>query len=161
MKKIAAALACIFVTACATGPEPYQRAASPDAKGASVLPIEDNRLRVSYRAGDIETSRTYALLAAAEETLARGASWFQVINAYNEQDIQRSGGSSISIGGATGSRGRSSVGVGIGIGLPLGGGGGDSLHGLEIIIGSGEKPDSPEVYDAASVRDSLLGASAG
>ena len=157
MKKIAACLAIVALTACASGPEPYQRAESPSDLGATVLPIEDNRLRVSYRARDAETSRTFALLTAAEETLARGAEWFRVINAYGEEDVSGSSGTSVSIGGATGSGGRSSVGVGVGLGFPIGGRSGKSVHALEIIIGSGDQPDDPEVYDAVQVRDALLG----
>ena len=152
----------LFIAACASGPEPYQRADSSKAFGAYVLPIEDNRVRVSYRAKDAETSRHYALLAAAEETLLRDATWFRVVDAYRDEAEQyaRQGGSSISIGGSTGSRGRSSIGIGVGIGFPIGGttGSGESVHALEIIVGSGAKPDDPEVYDAAEVRDSLLGA---
>jgi len=157
--------ALFVMAACASGPEPYQRADSTQARGAYVLPIEDNRLRISYRAGDVQTSRQYALLAASEETLARGAEWFRVTNAYSDdqESYGRQGGTSVSIGGSTGSRGRSSVGVGIGIGFPIGGSSsrGESVHALEIIIGSGAQPDDPEVYDAAQVRDSLLGAPAG
>lgn len=158
MKKTAICLSLFALAACASGHEPYQRASSPSALGSTVIPIEDNRLRVSYRAKDGETSRSFALLTAAEETLARGAEWFRVINASSDEEVSRGGGTSVSIGGATGSRGRSSVGVGVGIGFPIGGRSGNSVHGLEIIIGSGEQPDDPEVYDAAQVRDALLGA---
>lgn len=162
MKNVLLASTLVLMSACASsGPEPYTRAATPSDRGATILPIEDNRLRVSYRARDAETSRQFALLAAAEETLLRGAEWFRVINAYTDERDQyaRSGGTSVSIGGSTGSRGRSSVGVGVGIGFPLGGGsGGESVHGLEIIIGSGPQPDDPEVYDAEQVRNALLGA---
>jgi len=165
MKHIILIPALALFAACASGPEPYQIADSTKERGASVLPIEDNRVRVSYRAGDAETSRHYALLTAAEETLARGAEWFRVTDAYTDEPdrYSRRGGTSISIGGSTGSRGRSSVGVGVGIGLPIGnsGGSGESVHALEIIIGSGAQPDDPEVYDAAQVRDSLIGAPAG
>lgn len=162
MKHFVSCLALITLAACASGPEPYQRAASPSALGATVLPIEDNRIRVSYRARDVETSRTFALLTAAEETLARGAEWFRVVGAYGEEDEQRAGGTSVSVGGSAGSGGRSSVGVGVGVGIgfPLGGGSRESLHALEIIIGSGPQPGDPEVYDAAQVRDSLLEAPA-
>jgi len=165
MKHLILAPALILMAACATGPEPYQQASSPTARGYAVLPIENDRLRVSYRAKDGETSRQYALLTAAEATLERGADWFRVTNAYTDEEFERGrgGGSSVSIGGSTGSRGRSSVGVGVGIGFPIGGGssGGETVHGLEIIIGSGPQPDDPEVYDAAEVRDALLGVPAG
>lgn len=165
MKHLILTPAILLMAACASGPEPYQHAETTKARGAYVLPIEDNRLRISYRAKDAGTSRQYALLTAAEETLSRGAEWFRVTNAYTDEPERdaRSGGTSISIGGSTGSRGRSSVGIGVGIGLPIGGGsgGGESVHALEIVIGSGTKPDDPEVYDAAQVRDALLSASGG
>ena len=62
-------------------------------------------------------------------------------------------------GSRTGSYGRSSVGVGVGIGFPLGGtsSSGKVTEVLEIKVGSGEKPDRPNVYDARSVDINLRG----
>lgn len=144
--------------ACATT-VPYGPAAKDGAKGYSELAIENNRYRVSYRDNSVESARANALRRAAEITLEQDADWFRIVNAYNDDlSESRSGGTSVSIGGSTGSRGRSSVGVGIGIGLPLGGGSsGPVTHVLEILTGTGEKPADAEVYDARSVLSNLSG----
>ena len=150
--------ASLLLGACATD-TPYGAAESSRAKGYMEQPIESNRYRVSYRDQSAETARSRALRRAAEITLNQGAEWFQVVNAYDDGfETGRSGGTSVSIGGATGSRGRSSVGVGLGISLPLGGGRtGPVTHVLEIITGSGEKPADPNVYDADEVLVNLAG----
>ena len=139
----------IGLSACVTS-TPYGAAAREGAKGYAVQPIENNRFRVSYRDNDAETARTRALRRAAEVTLENDAEWFQVVNAYDDEFSQdRRGGSSVSIGGSSGSRGRSSVGVGLGISLPLGGGNsGPVTHVIEILTGSGDKPANARIYDA-------------
>lgn len=165
MIKFSCAAACLaLVAACAVTPTPYGPASTSEALGFSELKIESNRYRVTYRGDDAVQARDYALLRASELTLESGADWFRVVNAYSDEEGGRSGGgSSVSIGGSAGSGGYSSVGLGVGIGFPIGGGGGsrETVHVMEILTGSGEKPDGVDVYDAASVRDSLLGAPAG
>lgn len=148
----------IGLSACATS-TPYGAAAREGAKGYAVQPIENNRFRVSYRDNDAETAKTRALRRAAEVTLENDAEWFQVVNAYDDEFSQnRRGGSSVSIGGSSGSRGRSSVGVGLGISLPLGGGNsGPVTHVIEILTGSGDKPANARVYDAEDVVINLTG----
>jgi hypothetical protein len=148
----------IGLSACATS-TPYGAAAREGAKGYAVQPIENNRFRVSYRDNDTETAKTRALRRAAEVTLENDAEWFQVVNAYDDEFSQdRRGGSSVSIGGSSGSRGRSSVGVGLGISLPLGGGNsGPVTHVIEILTGSGDKPANARVYDAEDVVINLTG----
>lgn len=141
--------------ACATA-VPYGPAAKDGAKGYMVQPIESNRFRVSYTDSDLETARTRALRRAAEVTFENSADWFQVVNAYDDEDSRSSGGSSISIGGGTGSYGRSSsVGLGVGLGFPLGGSSGKVTHVLEIQTGTGEKPEGVRVYDANEVLTNL------
>ncbi|MEO1100792.1 MAG: hypothetical protein AAFW65_03005 [Pseudomonadota bacterium] len=149
----------LVLSACATGPSPYAPAENSRDKGFSEQVIETGRYRVSYKGDDAEQARSYALLRAAEITIENGADWFRVVDAYTEVDGRRSGGgSSVSVGGSSGSYG-SGVGVGVGIGLPLGGGGSpDATHTLEMVIFKGEKPDDPDAYDAASVQASVLGA---
>ncbi len=124
-----------------------------------VQAIESNRYQVSYKAVNEETARNYALLRAAELTLENGDDWFRITNAYTDGDDRRQGrGSSVSIGGSSGSYGRSSVGVGIGLGFPLGGSSQQATHVIEILTGSGPKPDDPNVYDARQVQSSVLAA---
>lgn len=147
-----------LLAACATT-VPYGPAAKDGAKGYSEQAIENNRYRVSYRDNAVDTARANALRRAAEITLEQNADWFRIVNAYNDDlSSTRSGGTSVSIGGSTGSRGRSSVGVGIGIGLPLGGGSsGPVTHVLEILTRTGDKPADADVYDARSVLSNLSG----
>ena len=93
--------------------------------------------------------------------MERGAEWFEVTSSYSSDESvgDRAPRSSVTIGGSSGSYGRSSVGVGVGIGFPIGGSsGGKVTEVLEILIGSGEKPDRPNVYDARSVDINLRGA---
>ena len=157
MKHLIYAPLALVLAACATGPMPYGAAADAEARGYMVQPIETGRYRVSYKAVDEETARSYALLRAAELTLESGADWFHITNAYTDEETSRGGGSSVSIGGSSGSYGRSGVGVGVGVGLPLGGGGKEATHVLEILTGSGDKPDDANAYDARSVQSSILG----
>ncbi len=138
------------VAACTTA-KPYGPAASATAQGFSVQPIESNRYRVSYTALSQEDARRYALRRAAEVTVENGAEWFRVVRGYTDMSGERRSGSSVSIGGSSSSGGYSGVGVGLGVGIPLGGGGEKTTESLEIITGTGPKPDEPSVYDAESV----------
>ncbi len=158
MIKSAAALALLALTAACATTVPYGPAAKDGAKGYMVQPIESNRFRVSYRDGDAETARTRALRRAAEITKDNGATWFQVVGAYDDTEHSSGrSGTSVSIGGGTGSYGRSSVGVGLGIGFPLGGSSKPVTHVLEIITGSGDKPEGAQTYDADAVLMNLAG----
>ncbi len=158
MIKPIAALALLATSAACVTAVPYGPAAKDGAKGYLVQPIESNRFRVSYRDNDAETARTRALRRAAEITVENSAEWFQIVGAYDDQkNASRSGGSSVSVGGSTGSYGRSSVGVGLGIGFPLGGSSTPTTHVLEIITGSGEQPEDANVYVAADVLANLAG----
>ncbi|WP_084398489.1 CC0125/CC1285 family lipoprotein [Henriciella aquimarina] len=143
------------VAACTTT-KPYGPATSSSAQGYLVQPIESNRYRVSYTALDPQTARRYALRRAAEVTLDNGGEWFRVVHGYTEMEGSRGGGSSVSVGGSSGS-GYSGVGVGVGIGLPLGGGSEKTTESLEIITGTGIKPDDAEVYDANAVMMNTAG----
>lgn len=147
-----------LLTACAATPAPYGPAQSSGGPGYEVQQIESKRFRVSYRARDAATSRDYALLRAAEVTLAEGADWFRTVGAFTNGGEDRSSGTSVSVGGSGGSYGSS---VGVGIGVDLGGGRRDVAHDLEILIGSGPKPALGDVYDARAIAASLKPAPAG
>ena len=147
-------LAALLLAACATTIPVYEPARDPDDYGYRDTMIEENRVRVSYRAKDAGTASDYALLRAADLTLARGFDWFEVVSSDTEQVNRRSSGSSVSIGGSTGSYG-SGVGVGVGIGLGSGRSPGGSVRTIEVIMGSGAKPDSPNAYDARAVQSNI------
>ncbi len=155
IRSTSAALALLFTAACATS-APYGPATKSGAQGYDVQPIESNRFRVSYKDQDAAAARSNALRRAAEVTIEKGATWFQVVSAYDDEDASSGrSGSSVGIGAAGGSGGRSSVGMGVGISLPLGGSSAATTHVLEIITGSGEKPEGAAIYDADQVLMNL------
>ena len=151
-----ASLACVCASAalalfaCASTPS-YVPAKNSAAVGYSETAIESNRYRVSYRGGSSDTARDFALLRAAELTLAKGQEWFRVTNSSTEDTVGNSK-PQISVGGATGNYGS---GVGLGIALPIGGNAQPALQTFEIVMGSGPKPNDPDVYDAMSVSQSI------
>lgn len=159
MKHLIFALGALSLAACATTPA-YGPASREGAMGYTSQQIEAGRHRIAYTDKDVSKARNLALLRAAEITLMEGKDWFEVTSEYAETDEGRSSGSSISIGGGTGSYGRSSsVGLGVGFGIPLGGGNasGKTTAVLEIVTGSNPKPDKSTVYDARSVDMNLRG----
>lgn len=119
--------------------------------------IEPDRYRVSYRGGSgasPQLVRDYALLHAADITLAAGYDWFRVVGRYGEA-TGGNGGSSLSIGGGSSSYGRRSAsGVGVGFSVPLGGGP-QLTETLEVVLGKGAKPADPDAYGALAVQQSL------
>jgi hypothetical protein len=140
------------LAACTTAPTVYGPAASPSEMGWRATRIENDRYRVSFRANpDLKAPQVedMALRRAAEITLQDGYQWFRVVNRNTEQvGSYNRGGTSVGIGGSSGSYG-SSVGVGIGIDLSP-----DSRRyesTLEILLGRGAKPDDPSAYDAQAV----------
>lgn len=156
MKHSLICLSFVMLTACASAPA-YGPADRAGAYGYTSQKIEDNRFSVSYTDTDPAVARDRALVRAAEVALENGADWFQITGGYSDIEGLNSGGTSVGIGGATGSRGHSSMGVGVGISLPLGGSQ-RYVESLEIITGSGDKPSDPNAYDARSVILNLKGA---
>ncbi|PKP81007.1 MAG: hypothetical protein CVT79_12065 [Alphaproteobacteria bacterium HGW-Alphaproteobacteria-18] len=159
MKSFAIALGALSLAACATTPA-YGPASKDGAMGYTSQQIESGRHRIAYTDKDAGKARNLALLRASEITLMEGKDWFEVTAEYADTENGRSSGSSISIGGGTGSYGRSSsVGVGVGFGIPLGGSSssGKTTAVLEIVTGSNPKPDKATVYDARSVDMNLRG----
>ncbi len=162
MKTPSLFLALILVAGCAST-APYGPASRDGAMGYSSQVIETGRHRISYTDKDAGRARDLALLRAAEITLQDGKDWFEITSSYTEDESVRGrsgGGTSVSVGGSSGSYG-SGVGVGVGIALPLGGSSAPVTEVLEIVTGSGPKPDRPTVYDARSVdinlRSSVVG----
>lgn len=165
-RPIVAACAVLALAACAT-PTVYAPA-NPNAAssvGFSEYKIENNRYRVTFQGGAGASENQvsdYAFLRAAEITLRDGYDWFEVVDRFGEQTGSGYGGPRVSIGGGTSSYGGrgwggSGVGIGVGTSFPLGGGGssGTFSRTIEIVLGRGAKPASPDVYDARQVAASL------
>ncbi len=149
-------LPALALLSCASTPV-YGPATSATSTGYTDMAIEANRYRVTYRGGDQALAREYALLRAAELTLASGAEWFRVISGQASQNNGYDGGPRVSVGGSVGSYGgRTATGIGLGIGFPIGGSSsGPATAVLEIVTGSGPKPEGPDVYDARQVADNI------
>ena len=165
-RPITAACAALALAACAT-PTVYAPANpnSASSVGFSEYRIENNRYRVTFNGGQgapPQLVNDYAFLRAAEITLRDGYDWFHVVDRFGEQTGSGSSGPRISIGGGASSYGGrgwggSGVGVGIGTSFPLGGGGSSGAFSrtIEVVLGRGAKPASPDVYDARQVAASL------
>lgn len=139
---------------CAT-PTRFVQAGGPGAVGWSQQPIEQDRYRVSFRAGDGADPRLAqdgALLRAAELTLGEGARWFTVVERGGGPVAPRSPRFSFGVGGANFGRG-SAIGGGVSTGVGGLPGAGASL---EILISRAPgRPEGPDVYDARDVSDRL------
>ncbi len=149
---VIAGLSALLLTACEAAPNPY-----PNGPGFYENDIEATRIHITYLVPN-GASRTRAdddiLLKAADDTLARGHSWFRVTSRSADID-QRNSGTTVSLGTGTTSFGRnSSVGLGLGTSFNLGGGPRQVL-GLEILMGDGAKPSDPGAYDAADVARTI------
>ncbi|ATQ42591.1 CC0125/CC1285 family lipoprotein [Caulobacter mirabilis] len=157
---IAAGLA-LSLAACATTPTVYQPAPGQTGVGFSDYRIESGRYRVTFNGGPgapMSQVADYALLRAAEVSLADGYDWFRVVDRQDRRDGQPSGGGPrVSVGGGTSSwsgggwRGSgSSVGIGIGTSFDLSGGPSYSRS-IEVLAGKGAKPADSDVYDARDI----------
>ena len=138
------------LSACAT-PAVYGPAMRPGGAGYFATKIENDRYRVTYHDASSEAQAAdFALLQAAELTLANGYDWFIVDQRSTDREGARSS-PRITVGGGTSTFGsHTSVGVGAGVGFNLGGGPKSSVT-LEIRLGRGAKPDGVNVYDARQV----------
>ena len=149
---------CAALGACATAPTVYGPATRAQGVGFSEMRIEPGRYRVTFRGGPgapIAQVSDYALLRAADLTLADGYDWFRVVDRYTAQSGE-GGGPRVSIGAGGGSGGyRSGVGVGLGTSFNLGGGPA-IVQSIEVLMGKGRPaPAGPEVYDAREVRQTV------
>lgn len=155
------AAAGLALSACASL-APYGPQMGPGGQGYAEQRIESNRYRVSYNGvGAPGPVADFALLRAAELTLAEGYDWFEVTQRWTDGRPDSAGGLRPSVGVGYGSGrysspyGRySSSGVGVGVGLHFSGPSPTSTT-LEVVMGNGETPDRPNAYDASGVRDSL------
>jgi hypothetical protein len=154
MNRLLAAAALAFaLAACATPKTVYAPAATAEAAGYREQRIEADRYRITFRGNpDLKAQgvEDLALRRAAEVTTQNGGDWFRVVT--RSTDLvggQRAGGTSVGVGGSSGSFG-SSVGVGIGINLSP-----DTRRyetRMEILIGRGAKPaNDVDAYDARAI----------
>lgn len=150
-------LAGLALGACATAVGTDYAPADRKGYGYSDTRIEADRYRIVF-AGDgatpPEAVEDYALLRAAELTLASGYDWFRVIG--RSLDAEDKGGVGIGAGVGGGNFGRRS-GVSVGVGGNLGTIGAKRFFTarLEVLLGVGPVPEGAEVYDAASVAQSI------
>jgi len=151
------AAAGLALSACASL-APYGPQMGPGGQGYVEQRIESNRFRVTYNGvGHPGPVADYALLRAAELTLAQGYDWFEVTQRWTDGRPDSAGGLRPSVGVGYGSSrygGYRSSGVGVGVGLNFSGPSPTSTT-LEVVMGNGERPDRPNAYDASDLRDSL------
>lgn len=154
MKQLLVAAACsAALAACAAAPTVYAPATGPAASGFTEYRIEPGRYRVTYRGGagaPPAQVADYALLRAAELTLADGYDWFRIADRWREGSPDR--GPQVSVGGGSASFGRRS-GVGVGVGTSFSLGGGPQLaETLEVVMGKGAAPRGADAYDARALQ---------
>lgn len=90
-KQAVLASALLALTACASAP-PYQPKTSERSAGYAEQRIENDRWRVRYTGTTRMTSaqvQDFALMRAAEVTLANGGQWFEVVNADTDRDLRQ------------------------------------------------------------------------
>jgi hypothetical protein len=153
------AASALALSACASL-APYGPQMGPNGQGYAEQRIESNRWRVTYRGvGAPGPVADMALLRAADLTVQNGFDWFEVTQRWTDGRRDSAGGlrPSVLIGAGSSRYGRySSSGVGVGVGLDLSGPQPTSTV-LEVVMGSGTRPDRPEAYDARDVQATLRG----
>ncbi len=125
--------------------------------GFSEYKIEPGRYRVTFKGSPGAPPNQvadYALLRAADLTLADGYDWFRI----SDRNFQQAGprpGPNFSVGVGGGSfGGRSGVGLSLGRSFDLGGGPALAQT-LEIVMGKGSAPKDADIYDAREIRKSI------
>jgi hypothetical protein len=147
------ALSASVLTACATSPTLYAPQSAPRGAGYTEYRLEAGRYRVTFQGNPgapVNQVSDYALLRSAELALRDGYDWFRVADRMTQQ-TGNGGGSTLSIGGGSGSYGRrSSVGLGVGTSFNLGPGPAVSSS-MEVVFGKGQAPRDADVYDARAI----------
>lgn len=93
---VAAVATATALTACSSGPTPYQPGVGSE-RGYSETRIESDRYRISFKGNsltDRETVENYMLYRAAELTLQSGYDVFTIVNRETDKDrdVRRVGG---------------------------------------------------------------------
>ena len=151
------AASALALSACASL-APYGPQQSARGQGFSEQQIETNRFRVTYNGvGAPGPVADRALFRAAQLTVDQGYDWFEVTQRWIDGRPDSAGGvrPSVSIGAGGGRYGGySASGVGVGLGFDLSGPQPTSTT-LEIVLGRGQRPNRPDVYDARGVQDAI------
>lgn len=160
----AAALVLILLAGCASQPL-YSPASRPDEPGYWETQLTDDRFRVSFvgrNATSSEAVRNYALLRAAELTLASGNDWFEIIDRENDERLTTRGSPNFTVGVGSSCYpfGCPVVGSRWYTGVHM-----DSRRfadryrsSIEIRVGKGQPEDPTKVYDARELSRHLRGA---
>lgn len=171
---VVALLATLVLSACATAGSVYRPATVKGGVGYTEQEVTPTSYRVTFTApkeAGTQAAQDYALLRAAELTLAKGHTWFQLASrTVAEVQVDRpkvvTGGttaqnySCASPGGAgMGAQGcsftpapNSIAGVNVGVGGTY-----DTriVANIDFVMGDGALPSSPQAYDAKSTADRL------
>ena len=144
------------LAACTTPQAQYAPAANAKGKGYTDQRVEQDRFRITYRGSagaPVGQVFDYALLRAAELTLAQGYEWFQITS--RNEEVAASNGPYVNLGtGGVDYNRSSSVGVGVSTGFNLGGPGLRTVT-LEIRMARGQAPGNPDAYNAMDVARSI------
>lgn len=158
--------ALLTLAGCASSPR-YVEADSADDYGHYARKISENRYRVNFngsRRTNLQDTRDFALLRAAELTLAEGNDWFQIVDretATIESKEPETGfgyqrawyvqrncglvGCTESVRPATHATWRIDSGREVQ----------RHSHSIEIVMGKGKMPGNGNYYDAQDVKDAL------
>lgn len=162
-------IAILGLSACASSPR-YVPADHPGDYGHYSHKISENRYRVNFngnRRTDLQETRDYALLRAAELTLANDYEWFQIIDretSTRESDsyeprlgfgyqrttyVERNCGL---VGCTQTSYPSTYASTRFETGRPVE----KHSHSIEIVMGKGEMPEDGNYYDAAVVAKTIF-----
>ncbi|MDA8708051.1 hypothetical protein N9M10_01630 [Hellea sp.] len=155
---ILSAGAALALIACASGPSAYGPS-DGSSTGFENQQIQKDRFFVSYTGRTDAEARDFALLRAAEITLAEGYTHFKVLGGNSSNNGGRAPiATSVGVGGGSfGRRGRnfSNVNVGLGVGdIGRAVEGSKVRESIEVVLQYSGSQD-PNVYDAKDVTDKI------
>ena len=160
----------LLAAGCATQ-TPYKPAAERGDEGYTETRLGESRYRITFVGNtqtDSETVKDYALLRAAELTLQKGYTWFQVV----ERETDKKNNSATTLSGGFGSAGHTSVyrdcgvlncqtvvasspGFSTGIGIGSTRTSSAYSYALEVLLGKPPMPKEANAYDARELSNSI------
>jgi hypothetical protein len=165
LARTATVLACLTLGACASSPQ-YVPADDSDDFGHYSTKLGENRYRIVYNGNDrvdLNTTKDYALLRAAELTLQEGYSWFEVVDRATTTEEKSRDRPHTGIGaersyqverncGLLGCTERVRPSNSIGVHVETGSSARQHSYALEVLMGNGEIPEKGgNYYDAANL----------